>query len=114
MAANEVLQAYETQEQNDLDVDIDRLLDAQRRVVEAEIRYYQTRTEYAVALKNVHIEKGSLMAYNDLHIFDGTAPLIRESVVDPAPESTPVAEPASAWNSDETDLVRDTPDGAAE
>lgn len=78
IAASEVLHAYETQEQNDLDVDIDRLLDAQRRVVEAEIRYYQTRTEYAVALKNVHIEKGSLMAYNELHIFDGSAPLVRE------------------------------------
>jgi outer membrane protein TolC len=80
IAATEVLTAYETQEQNDLDVDIDRLLDAQRRVVEAEIRYYQARTEYAVAVKNVHIEKGSLMAYCDLTVFDGESPVIREQV----------------------------------
>lgn len=77
-AAYSVLEAYETQLQNDLPVDIDRQLDAQRRVVEAEIRYYQARTEYAVALKNVHLEKGSLMGYADLRIFDGTTPVIRE------------------------------------
>lgn len=79
-AATRVLEAYETQEQNDLDVDIDRLLDAQRRVVEAEIRYFQARVEYAVALKNVHLEKGSLLAYNELEIFDGQSPVIREIV----------------------------------
>jgi hypothetical protein len=79
-AATRVLEAYETQERNDLDVDIDRLLDAQRRVVEAEIRYFQARVEYAIALKNVHLEKGSLMAYNELEIFDGQSPVIRETV----------------------------------
>ncbi len=93
IAANEVLRAYETQEQNDMDVDIDRLLDAQRRVVEAEIRYYQARTEYAVAMKNVHVEKGSLMAYNELRIFDGAAPVLREQVPSAAPQS---AAPQSA------------------
>ncbi len=92
IAANEVLRAYETQEQNDMDVDIDRLLDAQRRVVEAEIRYYQARTEYAVAMKNVHVEKGSLMAYNELRIFDGAAPVIREQVAGDVPQSA-VEEP---------------------
>ena len=79
-AATRVLEAYDTQERNDLEVDIDRLLDAQRRVVDAEIRYFQARSEYAVALKNVHLEKGSLMAYNELGIFDGECPLIRETV----------------------------------
>jgi len=77
-ASSRVLASYETQERNDLDVDIDRLLDAQRRVVEAEIRYFRARVEYAVALKNVHLEKGSLMAYCDLEIFDGESPLVRE------------------------------------
>ena len=90
IAAHDVLSAYEAQEQNDLEVDIDRLLDAQRRVVEAELRYYQSRTEYALAVKNVHIEKGSLMAYSDLRIFDGEAPVIRETaVIEPVSHSTP-------------------------
>ena len=80
-ASSRVLTSYETQERNDLDVDIDRLLDAQRRVVEAEIRYFRARVEYAVALKNVHLEKGSLMAYCDLEIFDGESPLVREEQI---------------------------------
>ncbi len=80
-ASSRVLTSYETQERNDLDVDIDRLLDAQRRVVEAEIRYFRARVEYAVALKNVHLEKGSLMAYCGLEIFDGESPLVREEQV---------------------------------
>jgi len=70
MAAQELLAAYETQDENDMDIDVDHLLDAQRRVVEAEIRYFRSRTEYAVALKNVHLEKGSLLEYHNLHIFD--------------------------------------------
>ncbi|MFO0975589.1 MAG: TolC family protein [Planctomycetaceae bacterium] len=93
-AANSVLMSYEAQEENDLDVDVDRLLDAQRRVVEAEIRYFQARAEYAVALKNVHLEKGSLMAYNNLQIFDGISPVISQEVAEeksatPAPATTP-------------------------
>ncbi len=79
-AASRILESYETQEQNGLDVDIDRMLDAQRRVVESEIRYFHSRVEYAIALKNVHLEKGSLMAYNDLDIFDGENPLVRETM----------------------------------
>ncbi len=99
VAARELLQAYDAKEKNDIDVDIDRLLDAQRRVAEAEIRYFQARTEYAVALKNVHLEKGSLMAYSDLHILDGEATVVTEAMMSdnavsaadtnetPAPES---------------------------
>ena len=70
MAAQELLAAYQAQDENDMDIDVDHLLDAQRRVVEAEIRYFRSRTEYAVALKNVHVEKGSLLQYHNLNIFD--------------------------------------------
>ena len=94
-AASNVLTAYETQEQNDMDVDIDRQLDAQRRVVEAEIRYYQAKAEYAVALKNVHLEKGSLMGYTELHILDGVVPVIKEQVVAATDDNSP-SEPSSA------------------
>ena len=87
-AASNVLTAYETQEQNDMDVDIDRQLDAQRRVVEAEIRYYQAKAEYAVAIKNVHLEKGSLMGYTELHILDGVVPVIKEQVTVAKTESS--------------------------
>ena len=70
MAAQELLAAYQAQDENDMDIDVEHLLDAQRRVVEAEIRYFRSRTEYAVALKNVHVEKGSLLQYHNLNIFD--------------------------------------------
>jgi len=69
-AARELLDAYDAQGESGRDVDVDHLLDAQRRVVEAELRYYRSRTEYAVALKNVHLEKGSLLSYHNLHIFE--------------------------------------------
>jgi outer membrane protein TolC len=50
------------------EVDSDRLLDAQRRLVQAEIQFFRSRAEYAVALKNVHYEKGSLLEYKDMRI----------------------------------------------
>lgn len=110
-AATSVLEAYETQERNDLDVDIDRLLDAQRRVVEAEIRYFLARVEYAVALKNVHLEKGSLMAYNELEIFDGETPMIREEVeIEDSKvlieESSESAQPASVVDSNASPVTQ--------
>ena len=74
IAAREVLTAYEVQDENDMDIDVDHLLDAQRKLVEAEIRFFRSRTEYAVALKNVHLEKGSLLQYHQLYIFDQTTP----------------------------------------
>lgn len=73
LAAQEVLASYDAQDENELDIDVDHLLDAQRRVVESEIRYYRSRSEYAVALKNVHLEKGSLLEYHNLHIFERPA-----------------------------------------
>jgi hypothetical protein len=77
---------------------VDRQLDAQRRVVEAEIRYYQAKAEYAVALKNVHLEKGSLMGYTELHILDGVVPVIKEQVV-MAGSDAEKSEPATSTNS---------------
>lgn len=71
IASREVLLSLEAEEKNGLPVDIDRILDAQRRVVESEIRYYQSRTEYAVAQKNVQMERGALAGENDLWIIDG-------------------------------------------
>jgi hypothetical protein len=92
-AASNVQMAYDALGE---DVDIDRQLDAQRRVVEAEIRYYQAKAEYAVALKNVHLEKGSLMGYTELHILDGVVPVIKEQVTVASSEGGSSEPPASA------------------
>ncbi len=74
IAAKEVLMSLQAEEKNGLPIDVDRILDAQRRVVEAEIRYFQSRAEYAVAQKNVQLERGALNSENDLMIVDGLAP----------------------------------------
>ena len=71
IASREVLLSLEAEEKNGLPIDIDRILDAQRRVVDSELRYYQSRSEYAVAQKNVQLERGALAGENDLWLIDG-------------------------------------------
>jgi len=56
----------------------DRILDAQRRLVNAEIQFFRARAEYAVSLKNYHYEKGALLVYKDLIISGMNAPVISE------------------------------------
>ncbi|MEZ6131706.1 MAG: TolC family protein [Planctomycetaceae bacterium] len=73
LSADEVVSAYEAKEDEGLDLDAERLLDAQRRLMDAELQYFASRAEYAVALKNVHYEKGSLLSYNRLDILDDSA-----------------------------------------
>jgi hypothetical protein len=74
-AAEVVVGAMLNRDNSFEDVDPDRLFDAQRRVVEAKIEFFRARVEYAIAVKNVHLEKNSLMAYNNLQIYDGVIPL---------------------------------------
>ena len=68
LAAQEYLKALTVRSNQRIDVDVDRLLDAQRRVVESEIQFFRSRAEYAVALKNIHYEKASLLSYRDLRV----------------------------------------------
>jgi hypothetical protein len=60
VAARQQLAAVETAFQDDR-VEFIAVLDAQRRYAEAESQQYRSRVEYAVALKNVHFEKGTLL-----------------------------------------------------
>jgi hypothetical protein len=45
---------------------LDFVLEAQRRLAEAESSYYQAMAEYAVAIKNVHFAKGTLLDYDGI------------------------------------------------
>jgi hypothetical protein len=47
------------------------VLDAQRRYAEALSAYYQARSDYAIAIRNVYFEKGSLLAYCDVSLAEG-------------------------------------------
>lgn len=46
----------------------EQLLDAQRRVADAQSQYFASLVEYGLSIRNVHYEKGSLMAYNQISL----------------------------------------------
>jgi len=70
LAASDALDALEASRQAGLPVNLEQLLDAQRRVSEAESRYHLSLSEYAVATKNVHFEKGTLEEFANLLVVD--------------------------------------------
>ncbi|MDZ4821526.1 MAG: TolC family protein [Planctomycetota bacterium] len=55
-------------------VQLDLVLEAQRRMTESETRYFASLVEYALAVKNMHYEKGSLLDYNEVHLAEGPWP----------------------------------------
>jgi len=56
------------------EVSLDLLLDSQRRLMEAESRYYRALAEYAIATKNVHYVKGTLLDYDGVYLAEGPWP----------------------------------------
>ncbi len=50
------------------------LLQAQQRLSESQTSYFQALSQYAKAIKNVHREKGSLLAYNGIHLSESGWP----------------------------------------
>lgn len=73
-AAGEQLEILEGRRSREPDFDLNQLLDAQRRKVDADSRYFRALAEYAVAIKNVHFAKGTLMEYNNIFLSDGPWP----------------------------------------
>ncbi len=53
---------------------LDLLLDAQRRLAEADSQHHRSLAEYAVAVKNVHFAKGTLLAYDGVYLSEGGWP----------------------------------------
>ena len=51
------------------------VLEAQRRFADAESHYYRMLVEYALAIKNVHFEKGSLLEYCSVYLSEGAWPV---------------------------------------
>jgi outer membrane protein TolC len=60
----------------------DLVLEAQRRVVDTEIQYHQAKVEYALAVKNIHFEKGSILEYANVSLAEG--PSVPEAYADAA------------------------------
>lgn len=75
VAAGQQLQAVQAAYDADRPgVTLDQVLDAQRRVADADSNYYRSLVEYNVAVKNVHFEKGSLLEYNGVFLAEGAWP----------------------------------------
>ncbi len=73
IASKEQLAAVEAAFDNDK-APLDLLLEAQRKRAEADSRYYRGLVEYAIALKNVHFTKGTLLEFNGIHLAEGGWP----------------------------------------
>ncbi len=65
---------YQRAEESELARLLDLLLDAQRRLADAESQYYRAITEYSLAIKQVHYAKGSLLDYNEIYLSEGRWP----------------------------------------
>lgn len=53
---------------------LDFLLEAQRRIADAEVNYALSKARYALALKNVHFVKGTLLDYDGVYLSEGPWP----------------------------------------
>jgi hypothetical protein len=53
---------------------LDLQLDAQRRLADAESQFFRALAEHEVAIKNVHLCKGSLLDYNQIYLTEGAWP----------------------------------------
>ena len=73
IASKEQLAAVEAAFDNDK-APLDLLLEAQRKRAEADSRYFASLVEYAIALKNVHYTKGTLLEFDGVHLAEGPWP----------------------------------------
>lgn len=53
---------------------LDQVLDAQRRLAEAETQYYRALVDYNISLSTLHLRKGSLLEYNNVALAEGPWP----------------------------------------
>ena len=55
-------------------VTLDLLLDAQRRLADAESAYFRSLVDYNRAMMTLHLRKGTLLSYNSIHLAEGPWP----------------------------------------
>lgn len=53
---------------------VDLALEAQRRLLDTEILFHQAEVDYALALRNVYFETGTLLDYNNITLAEGASP----------------------------------------
>ncbi len=55
-------------------VSLDLFLQSQQRLSDAQSRYFLSLSQYAKSIKNVHLQKGSLLQYNGVYLSEGDWP----------------------------------------
>lgn len=73
LASSQELEALETLRDWD-QTELYVVLDAQRRFADAASRFHQAHVEYALAIRNLHFEKGSLLDYYEVSLAEGPWP----------------------------------------
>ncbi len=73
VAIKEQLDGQKELNKNQNAVDLDVELDTHRRLLDARLRFHQAQVEYQLALRNVHFEKGTLLAYNNVSLNESVA-----------------------------------------
>jgi hypothetical protein len=71
---NALESVYEDADENEKTRLLDLLLDAQRRLADAESQYYSCLVKYMLAIRDVHWQKGSLLDYNEIFLAEGPWP----------------------------------------
>jgi outer membrane protein TolC len=54
--------------------ELDVVLETHRRLLDARLRFHQSQVEYALSLRNVHFEKGTLLQYNNVYLAESIVP----------------------------------------
>ena len=88
LAASDALAALEANRKAGMPVNLEQLLDAQRRVGEAQTKYFMSAVEYTLAIKNVHFEKGTLLESIDLFILTEDEPMRTTHSPPPLPQES--------------------------
>ncbi len=94
LAASDALATQQANREAGMPVNLEQLLDAQRRVSESQSRYYQSLAEYTLAAKNVQFEKGTLLENTRIFLASGgtqnaNAPYITAPPSPPIDQSQP-------------------------
>ncbi len=84
LAASDALEILEANREAGMPVNLEQLLDSQRRMSEAQSRYFLSMAEYTIATKNVQFEKGTLLHTANLAIADPMSLIKEEMIFDEA------------------------------
>lgn len=96
IAAAEQVAAIEATFETETDTAIlYQLLEGQRRLAEAETAYFRSLVEYQLAVKNVELEKGTLLDYNQVFLNEGSWP---EKAYDDAEKMEDLRGPAHEYD----------------